>query len=126
MKPLRSALAAASVVLLLGTALAASTSHWDAVPARDHQRQNPFAGNHDALAAGALLYHEHCEKCHQSSAQGDGVKKPSLRTASVRGATDGDLEWFLRQGDIRHGMPSWSMLPQAQRWQIISYLRSLP
>ena len=56
---------------------------------------------------------------------GDGRKKPSLRTDHVRSATDGDLEWFLRQGDLAHGMPSWSSLPEAQRWQLIAYLRSI-
>jgi mono/diheme cytochrome c family protein len=119
-------LAAASLILSLGTVLAAAVTHWEAVPPRDHARQNPFAGDTKAIAAGAILYHDHCEKCHQVGAQGDGGKKPSLRTSSVKGATDGDLEWFLRQGDIRHGMPPWSNLPQAQRWQVIDYLRSLP
>lgn len=41
----------------------------------------------------------------------------------MRNASDGDLEWFLRQGDIQHGMPSWSSHPLAQRWQIITYDR---
>ena len=59
------------------------------------------------------------------TAAGDGHKKPSLKTDRIRTATDGDLEWFLRQGDLAHGMPSWSSLPEAQRWQIVTYLRSL-
>ena len=56
---------------------------------------------------------------------GDGHKKPSLRTDRIKSATDGDLEWFLRQGDLGKGMPSWSSLPQAQRWQLVAYLRSI-
>ncbi len=60
-----------------------------------------------------------------ANGEGDGKKKPSLRTERVRTASDGDLEWFLRQGDLAHGMPSWSSLPEVQRWQIVSYLRSL-
>jgi len=56
---------------------------------------------------------------------GDGHKKPPLRSEHIRSATDGDLEWFLRQGDLAHGMPSWSSLPEAQRWQLIAYLRSI-
>lgn len=105
---------------------AAAISRWDSVPPRDHARQSPFLGRPEAVSAGALLYRDHCQQCHGAEAQGDGKKKPSLHTASVRSASDGDLEWFLRQGDLRHGMPSWSSLPQAQRWQIIAYLRSLP
>ena len=117
---------AVSFLFCLGFACAAASSHWDSVPARDHARPNPFQGKPEAVSAGAILYHDHCEQCHGPDAQGDGRKKPSLRSQSVRSATDGDLEWFLRQGDLRHGMPSWSALPQAQRWQIIAYLRSLP
>lgn len=113
---------ALSATLLLG---AAASSHWDRVPAKDHSRTNPFASQPEAIAAGALIYKDHCEQCHKSDDMGDGRKKPPLRSASVRSATDGDLEWFLRQGDIGHGMPSWSSLPQAQRWQLISYLRSI-
>jgi mono/diheme cytochrome c family protein len=113
-------------VFSLSFICAAVTSHWDSVPSREHARQNPFQGSPEAVSAGALLYRDHCQQCHEADAQGDGRKKPSLHTPSVRSASDGDLEWFLRQGDLRHGMPSWSSLPQAQRWQIIAYLRSLP
>ena len=121
-------LTAIILVCLPGLAFvaAAATSHWDSVPSRDHSRSNPFQGRPEAVTAGALLYRNHCQQCHGSDAHGDGQKKPSLQTQSVQAATDGDLEWFLRQGDLRHGMPSWSSLPQAQRWQIIAYLRSLP
>lgn len=48
-----------------------------------------------------------------------------LKSDEIKNATDGELEWFLRQGDLRKGMPSWSSLPQAQRWQVVAYLRSL-
>jgi mono/diheme cytochrome c family protein len=111
-----------SATLLL---CAAAPSHWGRVPARDHARVNPLALHPDSVAAGALVYREHCQECHKADAMGDGRKKPPLRSASVKSATDGDLEWFLRQGDLRHGMPSWSSLPEAQRWQLVSYLRSI-
>ena len=114
-----------SIILSLGTALAATASHFSSIPEREHSRQNPLAGQSQAVAAGGLLYRDHCAQCHQANALGDGRRKPSLRTPSVRAATDGDIEWFLRQGDLRRGMPSWSSLPEAQRWQIIAYLRSL-
>ena len=115
------ALVSAAITL----AFAASSVRWDRVPAKDHSRSNPFAGRSEAVAAGALLYRNHCQQCHQAGAAGDGKKKPSLKTDRIRTATDGDLEWFLRQGDLGHGMPSWSSLPEAQRWQIVAYLRSL-
>jgi mono/diheme cytochrome c family protein len=109
-----------------GVGFAAEGAHFDGVPARDHARANPLNGKSEAVTAGDTLYKSHCAECHQADAGGDGKKKPSLRTPEVKSATDGDLEWFLRQGDLRHGMPSWSSLTQTQRWAIIAYLRSLP
>jgi mono/diheme cytochrome c family protein len=113
------------LALGFGAARAAEDQHFDGIPARDHARANPLSGKAEAVTAGGALYKDHCAECHQTDANGDGRKKPSLRSATVKSATDGDLEWFLRQGDLRHGMPSWSSLPQAHRWAIIAYLRSL-
>ncbi|MGA3264199.1 MAG: c-type cytochrome [Terracidiphilus sp.] len=114
-------------ILLSATlvAAAACSSQWRHVPSRDHARPNPLAGNPEAIAAGALVYRDHCMQCHKAKAQGDRHKRPALRSARIRTATDGDIEWFLRQGDLGHGMPSWSSLPGAQRWQIIAWLRSI-
>lgn len=98
---------------------------WEKVPAKDHARTNPLAGNVEAIKSGAALYKDHCAQCHGADATGTGPKKPSLRSEEVRNATDGDLEWFLRQGELRHGMPSWSSLPQTQRWELVAFLRSL-
>jgi mono/diheme cytochrome c family protein len=117
-----------ALILVLGlgaAAWAADTTHFEGVPVKEHARANPLSGKPEAAAVGASLFKSHCAECHQADANGDGKKKPSLRTPEVRSASDGDLEWFLRQGDLRHGMPSWSSLPQAQRWAIVSYLRSL-
>ena len=61
----------------------------------------------------------------QSSPGGDGHKRPPLRSERIRNASDGDIEWFLRQGDLGHGMPSWSSLPETQRWQVVAYLKSI-
>lgn len=115
-------LIALAAALLLG---AASGSRWGEVPARDHARANPVAGQPEAIAAGALVYRERCQQCHKADALGDGHRRPPLRSESIRTASDGDIEWFLRQGDLRRGMPSWSRLPETQRWQVVAYLRSL-
>ena len=104
---------------------AVSSSRWARVPAKDHARLNPMADKRDAPAAGALVYRDHCLQCHKASALGDGRKRPALRSDRLRTASDGDIEWFLRQGDLGHGMPSWSSLPEAQRWQIVVYLKSI-
>ena len=122
----RKILSLSSIALFATLAFAATVhSHWDHVPAKDRARSNPLTGQPQAVAAGALVYSDHCSECHKADARGDGHKRPSLRSDHVRSATDGDLEWFLRQGDLAHGMPSWSSLPIEQRWQLVAYLKSI-
>jgi mono/diheme cytochrome c family protein len=104
---------------------AAAGGAWPArVPEAYRHRVNPFAGRPDAIAAGGRLFAEHCAQCHQLDALGKG-KRPSLRSHLVQRATDGEVFWVLRNGILAHGMPSWSMLPEPSRWQIIAYLKSL-
>jgi mono/diheme cytochrome c family protein len=112
-------------VILTLSAGAATVSRWDKVPAKDHARTNPLAGDPKAVEVGAAIYKDHCAQCHGADAMGDGKKKPALKSDEIRIATEGDLEWFLRQGDLRAGMPSWSSLPQTQRWEVVAYIRSL-
>jgi len=54
-----------------------------------------------------------------------GKKGPSLRHPEVQNATDGTLFWLLTNGVAWKGMPVWSKLPDAQRWQLVRYLKSL-
>jgi mono/diheme cytochrome c family protein len=90
----------------------------------DRKRVNPYAGQSEAAAAGAKLFADHCAKCHGADALGSR-KKPNLRAAEVQQATDGEIFWLLRNGDLLHGMPSWSAIPEPSRWQIITYVKSL-
>ena len=121
----RNLLTGSLFVATVTLAFAAAHSHWDHIPAKDHERVNPLASKSETAAAGALIYADHCAQCHRADAQGDGRKHPSLRSEALRHASDGDIEWFLRQGDLAHGMPSWASLPADQRWQLVAYLRSL-
>ncbi len=54
-----------------------------------------------------------------------GKEGPSLRADEVQQATPGTLFWILTNGVVRRGMPVWSKLPEPQRWQLVSYIRSL-
>jgi mono/diheme cytochrome c family protein len=93
-------------------------------PAKTRDWKNPYEGNPDALLAGKKLYLQHCAECHGQNAR--GIRNAiSLRTAQVQHATAGELVWFLRNGNLFHGMPSWSGLPEQRRWQIVTYLKSL-
>jgi mono/diheme cytochrome c family protein len=96
-----------------------------AAPASARTRNNPYDGKSEATRAGRKLFKRYCADCHGEDARGQG-KAPSLDTGFVAGATSGDLYWFLTNGDLRRGMPSWSRLPEQQRWQIVTYLKTLP
>ena len=93
-------------------------------PAKTRDWKNPYEGNSDALLAGKKLYLQHCAECHGQNAR--GMRNAiSLRTPQVQNATAGELVWFLRNGNLFHGMPAWSGLPEQRRWQIVTYLKSL-
>jgi mono/diheme cytochrome c family protein len=93
-------------------------------PKKAVARPNPLEGDPDAVAAGEKLFGLHCAECHGEMAEG-GRKAPSLLADPVQQAAPGTLFWILTNGVVRHGMPVWSKLPEPQRWQLVSYLKSL-
>ncbi|MFY9730525.1 MAG: c-type cytochrome [Candidatus Acidiferrales bacterium] len=93
-------------------------------PAKTRDRKNPYEGDPDALLAGKKLYSQHCAECHGKYARGMR-NAVNLRSPQVQNATPGELVWFLSNGNLFHGMPSWSGLPEQRRWQIVTYLKSL-
>jgi mono/diheme cytochrome c family protein len=114
-----------AVVFAAILGIAAADGSWlNGVPDSDRVRQNPYASNADTIAAGSKVFEDHCAKCHGDDALGRR-KKPSLRTSRVQNATDGELFWLLKNGNLKHGMPTWAALPEPTRWQIIAYLKSL-
>jgi mono/diheme cytochrome c family protein len=99
------------------------------VPAKDRDRANPLASDSDAAAGGAKIFAEHCAECHGEAAEGQVQGKhyrPNLHSGRVKQATPGELFWLLTNGSLRNGMPSWSRLPEPQRWQLVTYLKLLP
>ena len=93
-------------------------------PEKAHNRANPLQNDPDAVAAGAILFQQHCAECHGNSAQGSR-KAPSLLAPEVQNATPGTLFWLITNGVARKKMPVWSKLPEAQRWQLVRYIQSL-
>lgn len=115
----------AALLVCPSMCLAKANGAWlKKVPAKDHQRINPYANAPAAAEAGAILYRNNCARCHGVNAEGKG-SRPSLRNEQVRNATDGDLFWILKNGVVFKGMPRWSGLPEQERWQIVTYIRSL-
>jgi len=93
-------------------------------PEKARAKRNPFEGDPDAVAAGRNLFEQHCEECHGAGAEG-GKKGPNLRAPEVQEAPPGAIFWILTNGVVRRGMPVWSKLPEPQRWQLVTYLKSL-
>ena len=95
------------------------------VPKKSRARRNPFEDDPDAVDAGRKLFLHYCAECHGETAEG-GRKAPSLRAPEVQNATPGTVFWILTNGVVRRGMPVWSRLPEPQRWQIVTFVKSLP
>ena len=93
-------------------------------PEKARAKVNPLAADQDAVEAGGNLFAQHCAECHGDAADG-GRKAPSLRVPEIQSATPGALFWLLTNGVVRRGMPVWSKLPEPQRWQLVSYIKSL-
>ena len=54
-------------------------------PDKFRGKTNPLANDADAVAAGGILFEEHCEECHGKEGMG-GKKAPSLRAEEVQNA----------------------------------------
>jgi mono/diheme cytochrome c family protein len=93
-------------------------------PEKACAKRNPFEKDPEAVAAGRNLFERHCAECYGNSAEG-GKKGPSLRAREVQEAPPGSIFWILTNGVVRRGMPVWSKLPEPQRWQLVTYLKSL-
>jgi len=86
--------------------------------------ENPYRGQLSAAQAGRELYAAHCAVCHGRSAEGTG-NIPALAHARVQSVSDGDVFWFITKGSNSGAMPSWASLPEEQRWQLVTYLKTL-
>jgi mono/diheme cytochrome c family protein len=115
-------------ISLLGQVMATAAqvrehdSEWSA-PSRARMRANPLANRTDTLAGGARLFDLRCANCHGQDAQG-GTRAPDLTHPVVQAQSDGALFWKITSGNTRTGMPSFSFLPELERWQLVQYLRS--
>jgi mono/diheme cytochrome c family protein len=96
------------------------------VPQAAAARQNPLFGKNEAAAGGRKLFVRNCAECH--GPDGSGIEKKhsaDLQLPVVQQQSDGILFWKITNGNTARGMPSWSKLPELQRWQIVLYVRTL-
>ena len=123
---MRSNTVLALLIMSAATILAAvGDGQWRAkVPESERIRPNPMASDPNSVAAGAKLFRQNCAQCHGKQAEGQS-KRPNLHSDQVKNATPGELEWLLKNGSLKNGMPSWSRLPEPQRWQLVTFLKAL-
>lgn len=93
-------------------------------PEKARAKRNPLEKDPQAPAAGRVLFEQHCAECHGDAVEG-GKKGPSLKAPEIQSAEPGAIFWILTNGVVRRGMPVWSKLPEPQRWQLVSFIKSL-
>jgi glucose/arabinose dehydrogenase len=111
------------VFFLIFPALKAQNSAFHNAPASASQMKNPDAGQPRAAEIGGQLYATNCASCHGPQGQGTG-NIPALKDGKAQAAKDGELFWFITQGSVNNGMPSWASLSEERRWQIVSYVKA--
>jgi mono/diheme cytochrome c family protein len=92
------------------------------VPGKAAEKQNPYQGNGEAERSGAKLYDRECASCHGAKREGLS-KAPALVGREIQNTPSGALFWVLTHGSRGRGMPSFAHLPEARRWQIVTFLQ---
>ena len=130
LRPVRIVVACAVILANSGSLFAGSPAPWVA-PAAAAAKKNPLAGKPDAGTAGKQIFTTTCVPCHGPGGHGDGPAAAALNprpanfsSPAVAGESDGALFWKLSEG--RGAMvPFKGSLSETQRWQLVSYIRSL-
>lgn len=94
--------------------------------------RNPVPDTVTSVAAGQALYDANCSRCHGVDARGGGpdagttqVRPADLRSGHLDYHTDGDIYYWISNG-LPGGMPAWaSKLSEADRWNLVNYLRAI-
>ena len=96
---------------------------WTAPP-KEAGKSNPLADRADVVAGGQKVFGQRCNMCHGNEGRGTS-RAPNLAAPDIQAQTDGALFWKITGGNTRGGMPSFSFLPAAQRWQLVLHVRVL-
>jgi mono/diheme cytochrome c family protein len=104
---------------------APSTSKkWEAPP-EPAAKSNPEAKNPTAPGDGRRSFMHVCVNCHGEDGSGESSGAADLRSAGVQSQSDGALFWKITNGNTTNGMPSFAALPETERWDIVTFLRTL-
>src|SRR5579864_754558 len=125
MRSLTGKLPAVLMLAVLPTALLwAVDKQFHNAPDSAAAMKNPFEGQDAAAQVGKRLYARNCLSCHGKTGQGKG-NIPSLVDGKLETVPSGEVFWFITKGSKDNGMPAWAFLPARQRWQIVTYVKSL-
>lgn len=120
------AIFAAMVLAAVGENLSYEQDATWRAPTAAIARENPLASRPELAAGGRKLFQKNCAECHGSNGSGMETKHSAdLQLPVVQQQTDGTLFWKITNGNARKGMPSFSKLPEQQRWQLVLFLRTL-
>jgi len=101
-----------------------TTEKWQAPPDAA-AKPNPEISNPSAGATGRKLFTRTCIVCHAEDGSGQDSRGANLRLREVQTQSDGALFWKITNGNTDHGMPAFAALPEASRWDIVIFLRTL-
>jgi mono/diheme cytochrome c family protein len=103
-----------------------------AAPRRVPER-NPVAYSAESVARGKAAFAERCYGCHGRQGDGRGPNAAEMlprprnlaNRAFFEGLADSRLFESITYGVVGTGMPPWDVLPDAQRWDLVNYVRHL-
>jgi mono/diheme cytochrome c family protein len=124
----RTVIAIVAFATLMCPAVAQTTSttasKWQAPPDAAGV-PNPEAKNPSAPAVGRKRFLRNCVNCHGEDGSGHNASGADLRAPDVQEQRDGALFWKITHGNTTNGMPSFAALPETDRWDIVTFLRTL-
>jgi mono/diheme cytochrome c family protein len=100
------------------------TSASSAAQSQSSAKEQMYIGRDNQIRAGEKLFRRHCVECHGADGRGIG-KAANLQQPDVQKKSPAESVEYLRNGNLRRGMPSWAGMPEERRWQIVAYLKTL-
>lgn len=115
-------------ILIIAVFTAKLAGQTAVIPAEAKNKTAPFLFTPETVKSGEQIYQTNCKSCHGDPGKGNYAKLVPIpkdpATAEYQKNTDGDMFYILSNG--RGLMPNFSnILNEEQRWQVISFIRSL-
>jgi copper transport protein len=103
------------------------------VPDYARVMRDPAPATAENIAAGKQIYLTSCAVCHGPQGKGNGPLAATLNprpvdlTVHARLHSEGELFYWITNGISGTAMPKWQdPLTDLQRWQVVTYVRTLP